>query len=86
MPVLVSPDGIPFRTENPGEVVRLKARGYTLQGEPVQTFAEQQFHPADHDVKAVQDYLVEHPEEIKRVIAEEKAGKARVGIIGSSEG
>lgn len=82
MPVLISPEGVPFRTESAFEIVRLKARGYVEEGEPVVTFSNTQFHPADHNVDEVLAYIEEHPEDATRVIAEEKAGKARTSIVG----
>ena len=85
MPVFVSPDGVPFRTENAAEGVRLKSRGYTLQGEPVTTFADEQFHPGDKGVDEVIAYMTQHPEQASRIIAEEKSGKARVTIVGSQD-
>ena len=40
------------------------------------------FDPAEHTVDEVHDYLDEHPDDEKRVMKAERAGKARVGIIG----
>lgn len=82
MPNLISPDGVTFRTENPSEIVRLKSRGYAVEGEPVVTVHDTQFHPADHGYREVLDYIAEHPEQANRIIAEEKAGQARISIVG----
>lgn len=82
MPNLISPDGETFRSESPVEITRLRSRGYTLEGESVVTFADTQFHPGDHKVDEVKAYIALHPEDANRVIAEEKAGQARVTIVG----
>ena len=86
MPVLYSPDGIRYRTEDPLEVTRLKATGYTETQKRPPTIVDLQFHPVDHSVDEVLTYVAEHPAEAERVIAEEKAGKARVTLVGQPEG
>ena len=85
MPNLISPTGESYRTENPTEVTRLRARGYSIEGEAVVTVADSQFHPGDHGYKEVLAYIEENPADATRVIAEEKAGKRRVSIIGSED-
>lgn len=82
MPTLISPGGQFYRSETPLEITRLRARGYTFEGEPVVSFADTQFHPVHYAVKEVLDYIEAHPEDADRVIAEEKSGKARVSIVG----
>jgi hypothetical protein len=85
MPALYSPDGVRYRTEDPLEVTRLKAIGYTDTRKRPPTIGDLQFHPDDHSVDEVLTYVAEHPAEAERVIAEEKAGKARVTLVGKSE-
>lgn len=85
---LISRDGIPFRSESPTEITRLLSRGYTVEGEPATTFHDELFHPGDHKVDEVQAYLADLvvAGDVHRVIAEEKAGQARVSIVGKPEG
>jgi hypothetical protein len=86
MPVLYSPDGTRYRTEEPSEVSRLKANGYSEEApENRVTFADTLFHPADHSVEDVLTYIAENPADADRVIAEEKAVKARVTILGKPD-
>lgn len=75
---LFSPEGVPFRTSSPTTITRLKTRGYTEQ--PPE--GDELFHPGDHKVDEVQEYIEKNPADAQRVIAEEKAGKARVSIVG----
>jgi hypothetical protein len=76
-------DVVEFRTEDPLELVRLRAYGYSeVQPQDRVTVADQQFHPGDHGYQDVLTYLAENPADADRVIAEEKAGKARVSIVG----
>lgn len=83
MPVLISPDGRRYRTEQPAEITRLRNARYTVEGEEeIVTVDDTRFHPGDHKVEEVAAYVAEHPEDAARVIAEEKAGKARTGIVG----
>lgn len=84
MPVLFSPDGRRYRTEIATEAVRLKAAGYTEKPERPPTVVDLQFHPAGVSVQEVNDYLSANPGDAERVIAEEKAGQARVTIIGKA--
>lgn len=87
MPQLYSPDGTPYRTDNQSEVIRLRGAGYNeTKPEERVTFADQQFHPADKKVDEVLTFLAEHPQDAERIIAEEKAGQARVSIIGKADG
>jgi hypothetical protein len=86
MPALYSPDGTRFRTEDPAEVTRLKAIGYTETRKRPPVAKDLQFHPDDHSVDEVLTYVAEHPAEAERIIAEEKAGKARVTLVGKPEG
>ena len=76
MPNLISPEGESYRTSNPAEVTRLRARGYSVEGEL--------FHPADHKVDEVLAYIEANPADASRVIAEERASaKPRTSIVGS---
>ena len=81
MPTLISPNGAEYRTESAVEITRLRARGYAVEEQPP-TVVDEQFHPADHKVDEVLDYMESHPDDVTRIIAEEKAGKARTSIIG----
>ena len=40
------------------------------------------FDPSEHTVDEVNAYLEEHPEDERRVLRAERAGKARVGVLG----
>lgn len=82
MPTLISPTGAEYRTEDAVEITRLRARGYAVGTERPPTVVDEQFHPTEHNVDEVADYLEDHPDDTKRVIAEEKAGKARKSIVG----
>jgi hypothetical protein len=77
-------DGREYTTSNNAEVTRLRlSRAYEEVGvEPVPTVADERFHPGDHTVKEIQAYLDENPDDAPRVISEEKAGQARVSIVG----
>jgi hypothetical protein len=41
--------------------------------------------PSDGTVDEVNAYLAEHPEDADRVLAAERAGKARVGVLGDDD-
>lgn len=43
---------------------------------------EPTFDPGDHTVAEVEAYLADHPEDSDRVIAAERAGRGRKGIVG----
>ena len=79
---LYSPDGTKYRSEDPVEITRLKSKGYTDTQKRPPTVVQQQFHPADHKQDDVLTYMAEHPAEVDRIIAEEKAGKARPKVLG----
>ena len=76
MPTLIEKStGREYRTSNQTEVVRLTMSGrYEVKG--------QVFHPAEHSVKDVVEYIKNHPEERDRIIAEELGGQARTTIVG----
>lgn len=42
------------------------------------------FDPGEHTVAEVQAYLADHPDEADAVLAAERAGKARVGLVGEA--
>jgi hypothetical protein len=44
--------------------------------------ADTTFHPGDHGIPEVLAHLEENPVDAERVLAEERAGKARKGILG----
>lgn len=78
MTKLISPDGREYRTGNLLEISRLvNGRGYRL--------ADDAFDPSKHDVKTVQKHLADHPDDAERVLAAERDGQARVGILGKSD-
>lgn len=85
MPALFSPTGERYRTEVPAEVTRLLAAGYTESPNRPPTVDDTLFHPGDHAAVDVIGYLAANPGDAERVIAEEKAGKARITIIGSQD-
>lgn len=43
---------------------------------------EETYDPAEHNVDAVLEYLSEHPEQREEVLAMERAGRGRKGILG----
>lgn len=81
MPMLYSKNGEAFRTENVSEIVRLRASGYRDTPGPVKTFDDTRFHPEGQGVQEVIEYMAQNPGDRDRVIAEEKAGKARTTIV-----
>ena len=46
---------------------------------------EETYDPAEHNVTAVLEYLDEHPEQRDEVLAMERAGRGRKGILGDDE-
>jgi len=76
MPALISPDGREYRTSDRLEIKRLTLGfGYTEKSDT--------FHPADHTVTEVVQYMKDHPEEADRIRAEElSAEKPRKTITG----
>lgn len=78
--------GDKYSTDDPTEIVRLRAYGYTVDSpEFPPTVTEQQFHPGDHPVPEVLTYLAEHPEDVERIRAEEKAlPRPRTSILGET--
>jgi hypothetical protein len=76
-------DGREYTTHNPAEVNRLRlSRSYEEVGvDPVPTVKDEQFHPEGHSVKDVRSYIDRHPAERERILAEEKAGKARTTLL-----
>jgi hypothetical protein len=75
----------PYRTDDPMEIGRMKARGYVEDADGLPpTIEDVRFHPAGKSVAEIQHYLAENPGDAERVIAEEKAGKARATIVGDS--
>lgn len=85
---LYAPDGRPYETSVPAEIVRLRAAGYstTAPEQLTVTTADggaELFDPATHNVDEVQAFLREHPELAEQVIAAEKAGKNRTSITGA---
>lgn len=78
MTVLVSKDGVEYRTSNVLEMRRLiNGFGYSIKGEA--------FDPSEHDVKAVLKYIDENPGDAERVLAAEREGQGRVTILGKTD-
>jgi hypothetical protein len=46
---------------------------------------EETYDPAEHNVEAVLQYMDEHPEQREEVLAMERAGRGRKGILGDDE-
>ncbi len=46
---------------------------------------EETYDPAEHNVDAVLEYMEEHPEQRDEVLAMERAGRGRKGILGDDE-
>lgn len=46
---------------------------------------EETYDPAEHNVEAVLQYMDEHPEQREEVLAMERAGRGRKGILGEDE-
>ena len=75
--------GAAYDTEDPVEIARLTvSRSHRLTPGEEPTVEDSLFHPKDHTVADVINYLSEHPEHYNRVVAEEKAGANRKGIVG----
>jgi CHAD domain-containing protein len=78
-------DGREYTTHNQNEITRLRlSRQYEEVGvEPVPTVKDEQFHPEGKTVKEVRAYMERNPQDAARVVSEEKAGQARVTIVGA---
>jgi uncharacterized phage protein gp47/JayE len=83
------PTGAEYSSESPAEVTRLRMShkyrevGVQVPVESTKDGEPQVFHPADHSVKEVQQYIKDHPEDADRVIAEELAAEQpRTTIVG----
>lgn len=75
---------VTYSTDDPAEITRLRSRGFAeASAAPVPQIEDVEFHPGDHNVDEVLTHLAEHPEDHARVVAEEKAGKARQKIVGA---
>lgn len=80
MPTFLTADGRSYTTENPSEVTRLRmSRRYTEEG--VKPVKDARFHPEGKSVEEVKAYIEANPEDAKRVVAEERAGKARKTVV-----
>lgn len=82
---MFSPDGIEVPVSSPTQAVNLKARGYTDQPPtslPVPDGAGTTFDPAEHTVPDVLAYIEAHPEQADAVVAAERGGQHRKGIVG----
>jgi hypothetical protein len=67
--------GAEYRTSNELEIKRLTTGfGYTVK--------VPQFDPSEHTVKEVETYLADNPGDAARVLDAERAGQARVSILG----
>jgi hypothetical protein len=84
-----TPEGGEYTTSDPVEITRLKSgRSHFLSRreaeDPVAAAADADttFHPGDHGIPEVLAHLEENPVDAERVLAEERAGKARKGILG----
>lgn len=88
-------EGTPYTTDDPNEITRLQTSRHHFPSPPEKpgdvggAVAQQQhdveaaqFHPADHGVAEVLDYVEKNPAEGARILAEEKAGAGRVTILG----
>ena len=77
-------DGREYTTHNAAEITRLRlSRNYEEVGvEAPPTVADEQFHPEGHTVKEVRAYIERYPAERERIVAEEKAGQARITLLG----
>lgn len=58
--------------------------GANLPGDtpPEEESTPEGFDPSEHTVDEVNAYLEDHPDEADDVLAAERAGKARVGVLG----
>jgi hypothetical protein len=79
-------EGGQFTTSDPGQINRLKlSRSHFLSpqeaADPLAA-EDTRFHPDNASVDEVHAYLQEFPTDAERVLAEERSGKARKGIIG----
>jgi hypothetical protein len=84
---LYAPDGRPTVVRSKVEETNLRASGYRDQRPQalvVDTAPAGKFDPAEHTVTEVEVFIAEHPELSESVIAAEKAGRNRSGIVGGS--
>ncbi len=79
-------DGGTWTANTPGEINRLRLSRTHFEtaeeaADPAAT-DDTRFHPEAHNVDEVLAYLEENPVDGERVLAEERTGKARQGILG----
>ena len=55
--------------------------GVVFENEYVEVETKPEFHPAGHSVDEVVSYLNDNPDEVDRVIQEERDGASRKGIL-----
>ena len=82
---LFSPDGIKVPVGSPTQAVNLRARGYTDEPPsalPVPDAAGTTFDPAEHTIPEVLAYIEAYPEQADAVVAAERGGQHRKGIVG----
>lgn len=81
MPTFVLEDGREYTTEDPGQVNRLRlSTRYTEKG--AEKVADPVFHPEQHTVSEVAEYIAANPQDAERVRAEERGGKGRSSLLG----
>lgn len=77
----------PETTPEPTQEADNKSRVDEVQdpdAEPLDNL-EKTYDPADHNVNAVLEYMDEHPEQRDEVLAMERVGRGRKGILGDEE-
>lgn len=81
MPRYTSPDGSQvIDTDIAREGVQLRGQGYTVTDVPT-------FDPDEHTVDEVEQHLTgAPPEEVERVVAAERSGKARKTVLSATAG
>jgi hypothetical protein len=77
-------DGAPYTTSDPSEITRMRMSRNFSETQDVPAEIDQQFHPGDHTVSEVIQHLAEHPEQVDRVVAEERKGQNRKTITGEA--
>lgn len=82
--VLTHPETTPEPTQETENKSRVDEVRDESDPEPPESL-EETYDPAEHNVTAVLEYMDEHPEQREEVLAMERAGRGRKGILGDDE-
>ena len=94
MVLLRSPSGLTRETEGPLEIRRLMLWGWVPVYDeprpspppPPPVPVPTEFDPNQHTEEEVLAYVAKNPSEVLKILAKEKAGKARVRLVGNGQG